>query len=102
MRVIAVSTLKAFWEQPIYRDAEQPHKAWFEEVSHANGRQPADIKAQYGNASILENRRVVFNIKGNDYRLVVAVSYKMQLVFVKSIGCHRADDAIDAETIELA
>jgi mRNA interferase HigB len=102
MRVIAVSTLKTFWEQPIYRDAEQPLKAWFEEVSHANWRQPADIKAQYGNASILKNRRVVFNIKGNDYRLVVAVSYKMQLVFVKFVGTHRAYDAIDAETIELA
>ncbi|QTN27612.1 type II toxin-antitoxin system HigB family toxin [Rhodoferax sp. AJA081-3] len=102
MRVIAVSTLKAFWEQPIYRDAEQPLKAWFEEVSHANWQQPSDIKAQYGNASILKNRRVVFNIKGNDYRLVVAVSYKMQLVFVKFIGTHRAYDAIDAETIELA
>ena len=102
MRVIAVSTLKAFWEQPVYRDAEQPLKAWFEEVSHANWQQPSDIKAQYGSASILKNRRVVFNIKGNDYRLVVAVSYKMQLVFVKFIGTHRAYDAIDAETIELA
>lgn len=102
MRVIAVSTLKAFWEQPVYRGAEQPLKAWFEEASHANWQQPADIKAQYGNASILKNRRVVFNIKGNDYRLVVAVSYKMQLVFVKFVGAHQAYDAIDAETIELA
>ena len=88
MRVIAVS--------------EQPLKAWFEEVSHADWHQPSDVKAHYGNASILKNRRVVFNIKGNDYRLVVAVSYKMQLVFVKFVGTHRAYDAIDAETIELA
>ena len=102
MRIIAVSTLKAFWEQRIYRDSEQPLKAWFEEVGHADWRQPADIKAQYGNASILKHRRVVSNIKGNDYRLVVAVSYKMQLVFVKFIGTHQAYDAIDAETIELA
>jgi mRNA interferase HigB len=102
MRIIAVSTLKAFWEEPIHRDAEQPLKAWFEEVSHADWHQPADVKAHYGNASILKNRRVVFNIKGNDYRLVVAVSYKMQLVFVKFIGTHQAYDAIDAETIELA
>ncbi|MBA4262074.1 MAG: addiction module toxin RelE, partial [Comamonadaceae bacterium] len=63
MRVIAVSTLKAFWER--FPDAEQPLKAWYEEVSKANWMQPADIKAQYRSASVLKNRRVVFNIKGN-------------------------------------
>ena len=101
MRVIAVSTLKAFWEQPEHNDSEHPLKAWHEEARQALWQQPSDIKAQYGNASILKNRRVVFNIKGNDYRLVVAVSYKMQLVFIKFVGTHQAYDAIDAETVEL-
>jgi len=102
MRVIAVSTLKAFWEQPVYRDAEQPLKAWIEEASKAQWQLPADIKAQYGNASILKNRRVVFNIKGNDYRLVVALSYKLQIAYVKFIGTHAKYDDIDAETVETA
>ncbi len=63
MRVIAVSTLRAFWER--YPDAEQPLKAWCEEADSASWSQPADIKAQYSSASVLKNRRVVFNIKGN-------------------------------------
>ncbi len=61
---------------------------------------PADIKEQYRSASILKNRRVVFNIKGNDYRLVVAVAYRLQIVYVKFVGSHPDYDAIDAETIE--
>jgi mRNA interferase HigB len=102
MRVIAISNLKSFWEQPRYQDAEQPLRAWFEEASKATWHQPADIKTQYGNSSILQNRRVVFNIKGNDYRLVVALSYKLQLVFVKFVGTHKQYDAIDAQTVEMA
>ena len=63
--------------------------------------QPSDIKEQYRNASILKNRRVVFNIKGNDYRLVVALAYNTGLVFVKFIGSHKSYDPINAETVEL-
>jgi len=63
--------------------------------------QPVDIKAKYRSASILKNRRVVFNIKGNDYRLVVAVAYRFGAVYIKFIGTHAQYDAIDAETIEL-
>ena len=98
MRVIAVASLRAFWLQ--HPDAEQPLKAWFEEASKATWTQPSDIKAQYRSASILKNRRVVFNIKGNDYRLVVAVAYRLQIVYVKFIGTHPQYDAIDANTIE--
>ena len=100
MRVIAVSTLRAFWER--YPDAEQPLKAWYEEAASANWSQPADIKAQYRSASVLKNRRVVFNIKGNDYRLIVAIAYKLQIVYVKFVGTHKEYDAVDAETIESA
>ena len=100
MRVIAVSTLRAFWER--YPDAEQPLKAWYEEAKSAAWTQPAEIKAQYRSASVLKNRRVVFNIKGNDYRLIVAVAYKLQIVCVKFVGTHKECDAVDAETIEPA
>lgn len=100
MRVIAVSTLRAFWAR--YPDAEQPLKAWYEEVTRATWTQPADIKAQYRSASVLKNRRVVFNIKGNDYRLIVAVAYKLQIVYVKFVGSHKEYDAVDAETVEMA
>lgn len=98
MRVIAVGTLKAFWQR--HPAAEQPLKAWFEEASKAFWTQPADIKIQYRSASILKNRRVVFNIKGNEYRLVVAIAYRLQIVYVKFIGTHQQYDAIDAHTIE--
>ena len=98
MRVIAVPALKALWQQ--HPDAEQPLKAWFEEASKAVWTQPSDIKAQYRSASILKNRRLVFNIKGNDYRLVVAVAYRLQIVYVKFIGTHQHYDTIDAHTIE--
>lgn len=101
MRVIAVSTLKEFWEQPQYRDAEAPLKAWLEEMEKGSWKAPAEIKAQYANASILKGRRVVFNIKGNDYRLVVAVAYLFQAMYIKFVGTHEQYDAIDANTVEL-
>lgn len=100
MRVIAVSTLRAFWGR--YPDVEQPLKAWYEEATSATWTQPTDIKAQYRSASVLKNRRVVFNIKGNDYRLIVAIAYKLQIVYVKFVGTHKEYDAVDAETVEMA
>jgi mRNA interferase HigB len=99
MRVIAVSFLRAFWVR--HPDVEHALKAWVDEVKHATWKQPADIKAQYRSASVLKNRRVVFNIKGNDYRLVVSVAYRYRAVYVKFIGTHAEYDAIDAETIDL-
>jgi len=98
VRIIAVAALRAFWRQ--HPDAEQPLKAWFEEASKSSWRQPSDIKMLYRSASILRNRRVVFNIKGNEYRLVVAIAYQLQVVYVRFIGTHRQYDAIDAHTIE--
>ena len=100
MRVIAVSTLRAFWER--YPDAEQPLKAWYEEATSSTWTQPADIKAQYRSATVLKNGRVVFNIKDNDYRLIVAIAYKLQIVYVKFVGTHKEYDAVDAETVEMA
>ncbi|MFW8564842.1 type II toxin-antitoxin system HigB family toxin [Orrella sp. 11846] len=99
MRVFAIATLREFWMR--HPAAEQPLKSWYKEALAANWEQPADIKAQYRNASILKNRRVVFNIKGNDYRLIVAVAYRLQVVYVKFVGTHKEYDAIDAETVEM-
>ncbi|HEX5394628.1 MAG TPA: type II toxin-antitoxin system HigB family toxin [Rhodocyclaceae bacterium] len=99
MQIVAVKFLRAFWER--HPDAEQPLKAWVDEVRKAEWSQSADVKAQYRSASILQNRRVVFNIKGNDYRWVVSVAYRYQAVYVKFIGTHKEYDAIDAETVQM-
>lgn len=99
MKIISVKTLRDFWS--VNPDAEQPLKAWVDEVTKADWKNPADIKAQYRSASILKNRRVVFNIKGNDYRLIVAIAYLRGWIFVKFIGTHKEYDAIDADIIEL-
>ena len=96
---MAVSYLRSFWVE--YPDAEQPLKSWVDEVKNAALSQPADKKAQYRSASVLKNRRVVFNIKGNDYRLVVSVAYRYQAVYLKFIGTHAQYDAVDAETVEM-
>lgn len=99
MHIVAVRFLRAFWED--HPDAEQSLKSWVDETKKAIWTQPAEIKEQYRNASILKNRRVVFNIKGNDYRLVVSVAYHYQAVYVKFIGTHKQYDAVDAETVEM-
>lgn len=75
-------------------------QASFDAVSRAQWRQPADIKSQFRSASVRKKRRVVFNIKGNDYRLVVAVAYNTGVVFIKFVGTHKAYDAIDADTVD--
>ena len=100
MRVISVAVLKAFWERPEYADARVPLLTWLDVVSKAAWQQPVDIKAQFGSASVLKNRRVVFNIKGNDYRLVVAVAFRYQALYVKFVGTHTQYDAIYADTME--
>ena len=97
MRIVALSTLRIFWEK--HPDAEMPLRNWHAEASRAYWRTPADIKAAYRNASFTANNRVVFNIKGNDYRLVVAVHYDRGQMFVRFVGTHRQYDKINVETI---
>ena len=94
MKIIAIKTLRDFWTAN--PDAEQPLKAWVDEASKAEWKTPAEIKEQYRSASILKNRRVVFNIKGNDYRLIVAIAYQRGWMFIKFIGTHKEYDKIDA------
>lgn len=99
MSVVSLQSLKLYWvANP---ETKQQLLAWYDEVVAALWRQPTDIKERFGSASILKNRRVVFNIKGNHYRLVVAVAYKLGVVCVKFIGTHKEYDLMDAETVEM-
>ena len=97
MRVIAISTLRAFCTK--HSDAQTPLMAWYALASRSQWRSPSDIKEAYRNASFTANNRVVFNIKGNDYRLVVLVRYDKGLLFVKFVGTHAQYDKIDASTV---
>lgn len=100
MRIIALSTLKAFWEQhPEYLDAKEPTLAWHRHVLHAEWRSPAEVKQAFRNASILKDGRVVFNIAGNKYRLVVWINYAYQVVYIRFIGTHAQYNQIDVQTI---
>lgn len=98
MHIVSLPPLLSFIA--VHAEARQAVLAWCDEVKKARWRQPADIKAQYAHASILKNRRVVFNLKGNDYRLIVAVAYNVGFVYVKFIGTHAEYDVIDANTVE--
>lgn len=97
MRVIALGTLRAFWEN--HPDARQPLQAWYDDVRHALWQSPSDIKTVYRNASIIANNRVIFNIKGNDYRLIVAVNYRFGIIYIRFVGSHKEYDRIDATTV---
>ena len=96
-RIIAKSTLRKFWEN--HRDSEQYLKTWYDTVLNANWKSPHDIKNTYANASILNSGRVVFNIKGNSYRLVVRFNYEKEWAFIRFIGTHNDYDKIDANRI---
>ncbi len=99
MRIIAIKTIKSFWENPRYKDSEQALRAWFFEIKKEEWRSPNDIKIKYKSASVIGNNRIVFNIKGNKYRLIVAVRYKFKIVFIRFIGTHSEYDKIDAKNI---
>jgi mRNA interferase HigB len=100
VRVIAKRTLREFWEAKRERvDAEGPLLAWHSEVSQVHWRSPADIKAQYRNASFVGDNRVIFNIAGNKYRLIVRVNYRREILYVRFVGTHADYDRINAETI---
>ena len=100
MRIIALSTLKAFWEgNPNYQDAKEPTLAWYRHALEANWSSPAEVKTDFGNASILKDSRVVFNIAGNKYRLVVWINYAYRVVYIRFIGTHKQYDAIDVQTV---
>ena len=97
MRVIARGTLRDFWQQ--YPDSEQALETWYHEAKHAQWRNSADVKAMHRTASIVTNERVVFNICGNKYRLIVHINYAFQKVLIRFIGTHKTYNKVDAETI---
>ena len=97
MRVIAKRTLREFWEK--HPDCEHQLKAWCSEAEQANWKNPNEIKREYPSASILEDNRIVFNIKGNHYRLIVKLNYKFSVVWIRFIGTHAEYDRIDARKI---
>ena len=100
IQIVALRNLDSYWKQPHRGDAEGALKAWFAEAKLAQWTTPQDVKKQYANASIIANNRVVFNIKGNDYRLIVAIAYKMKYVYVKFIGTHAEYNKVDAATVD--
>lgn len=99
MRIIACRTLRDFFEKPEYLDAEISLRAWYHDAKIAEWKNSNELKRQYKNASIVGDGRVIFNIKGSDYRLVVAIDNDFQVIFIRFIGTHKQYDKIDAKTI---
>ena len=97
--IVALKTLKDHWETPGRADSEQQLKAWYQEAKMANWKTPNDIKAQYKTPSIVGDNRVVFNICGNKYRLVVKINYITEWVFIRFVGTHKEYDKIDVTSI---
>ena len=97
MRVFSWSTLREYAMD--HADAEYPLRTWYASAVRADWKTPADIKAAYPTASIIGDNRVVFNIKGNDYRLVVQVLYAYSRIYILFVGTHSEYDKIDAETV---
>ena len=99
MRIVAKSTLLTFIRN--HKQAEPALLAWYAEAAKANWKRPQDIKDQYASASFVGKNRVVFNIKGNDFRLIVALAWQIGVVYIKFVGTHAEYDKVDAATVEL-
>jgi mRNA interferase HigB len=97
LRVIAKKTLRDFWER--HPDSEQQLKSWYQETLKAVWKEPAEIKVEYPSASFLIDNRVVFNIKGNHFRLIVKINYDYQMLWIRFIGTHAEYDKINAKKI---
>jgi mRNA interferase HigB len=97
MRIIAKSTLREFWLK--HTNCEQALKSWYQETDKSIWKNPNEIKTEYPSASILADNRVVFNIKGNSYRLIVKINYEYQMVWIRFIGTHSQYDKVNANTI---
>lgn len=97
MRIIAKKILREFWNT--HPDCEQQLKSWFQETSKSKWTSPADIKKEFPGASLLIDNRVVFNIKGNNYRLIVKINYDYQMIWIRFIGTHAEYDKVNANKI---
>lgn len=99
MRVIAKSTLVRFWSQAECADSKGALQNWYSDAMKASWKTPQNIKDQYSSASICGNNRVVFNIAGNKYRLVVEMQYRAEIAWVKFVGTHARYDQINVESV---
>ncbi|CAK8717597.1 mRNA interferase HigB [Candidatus Electronema aureum] len=97
MRIIAKKTLREFWEK--HADAQQALQSWHTDVQQADWKSPADVKNAYRNVSFVANNRAVFNIKGNKYRVIVAIHYEYSIVYIRFVGTHAEYDAVDAASV---
>jgi mRNA interferase HigB len=97
VRIIARRTIREFWHR--HPETEQALRAWFYDARRAVWKSPTDIKRTYANASLIGSNRVVFNIKGNRYRLVVAINYDYQICYIRFLGTHAEYEQIDAERV---
>ena len=97
MRIISLRALREFWE--VHRDAEDALRGWYDDVRKEHWTTPADMKAHHPTASIVGNGRVVFNIRGNAYRLIVKVDYQVFCVYVRFVGTHREYDRVNAREV---
>jgi len=97
MHIVALKSLRQFWET--HPDAEQPLRAWYAIANNAEWRTPADVKMDYRSASFVGNNRVIFNVKGNAYRLIVVAEYRKGRIFVRFVGTHAEYDRVDPTTI---
>ncbi len=99
MRIISKKTIKDFYEQTLYQDSKESLEAWHKEVIKADWQTPNDIKEQYRHASVVGNNRIVFNIHGNKYRLIVKINYFAKVIYIRFIGTHKEYDKINAAEI---
>jgi mRNA interferase HigB len=99
MRIIARGTLRDHWTRSGRGDSEAPLKAWFRDVERADWATPAEVKRDFRSASILSDHRVVFNIAGNKYRLIVRINYPYRVVYIRFVGTHAEYDKIDASEV---
>jgi mRNA interferase HigB len=97
MRIFSKRTLRIFWEE--HPDAKEPLKSWFEEIEKAQWKSFNELKSEFGNCSLVGNNRVVFNIKGNKYRLIVLINFVQKKVFIKFIGTHKEYNTVNAKNI---
>ena len=97
MRVIAVNTIRQFWIK--YPDSEQALKSWIQEAERASWKSPNELKTQFRSASILTGKRIVFNINGNKFRLIVDIEFRLQIIFIVWFGSHKEYDLIDSKNI---
>jgi mRNA interferase HigB len=100
MRIVKEKTLSAYCKRSRYTHAKEPIRAWIYEIRSSKWENANELKAKYGNASIISSKRVVFNIKGNDYRLIVDIEYKLKIVFVIWFGTHAEYDRINAKKVK--